>query len=186
MLNVRAAQRGLSLIELMFTIAVFGILIMLAAPSFFEWQQSSQIRAAAEAVQNGLQLARNEAISRNVPVQIAIGPRTGWTVAEANAPAAAVQTRVHEEGTPNANFVLTPDTATTVTFTPLGGVTANVDDSAILTRIDIDNPSGGNCQSASTAGPMRCLRILVTGGGSIRMCDPKFDAAAIPKDPRAC
>jgi type IV fimbrial biogenesis protein FimT len=94
-----------------------------------------------------------------------------------------VQSRTHEEGSRNANLTTTPGGTTTVTFTPLGGVTGNADGSFSVQQIDIDNPTGGACQALG--GPMRCLRILVTGGGSIRMCDPNVPVA-VPPDPRAC
>jgi type IV fimbrial biogenesis protein FimT len=179
-------QAGFTLIEVLIAMVVMGVLISMAGPSFFEFMQNSQIRAAADAMQNGLQLARANAISRNVPVQLQVGPGSGWTVAEAN-PANAgtvIQTRLHEEGTPNVGINATPNTATTITFSPLGAVTGNTNASPVLTQMDFINPSGGACQTAS--GVMRCLRIVVTGGGSIKMCDPKLDPAAIPPDPRAC
>jgi type IV fimbrial biogenesis protein FimT len=182
-LKVRAAQCGFNLIEVMISIVVLGVLISLAGPSFFEFMQNSQIRTAADAMQNGLQAARGAAISRNLPVRISIGPLSGWTVAE-SASGTLIESRVAEEGTPNVGVNVTPLGAIAITFSPLGAVTANSDGTASVTQLDFVNPSGGNCQTAS--GPMRCLRVLVTGGGSVRMCDPKFDPAATPRDPRAC
>ena len=63
MLN--SMQRGFTLVELMIGIAIVGLSLVMAAPSFSSWIQSTQIRTAAEAVQNGLQLARGEAVRRN-------------------------------------------------------------------------------------------------------------------------
>jgi type IV fimbrial biogenesis protein FimT len=34
----------------------------------------------------------------------------------------------------------------------------------------LTNPTGGTC--ASVAGPMTCMRIIVSVGGQIRMCNP--------------
>jgi len=36
----------------------------------------------------------------------------------------------------------------------------------------------------AAGGPMRCLRVVVTGGGSIRMCDPT--PGIVAPDTRAC
>jgi len=57
-LNMRSSQRGLNIIEIMISLAVLGVLIGLGAPGFAEWLQNQQIRAAAEATLNGLQVAR--------------------------------------------------------------------------------------------------------------------------------
>jgi type IV fimbrial biogenesis protein FimT len=71
-LSVRTPQLGLNLIEVMISLAVLGILIGLGAPGFVEWLQNQQIRAAAEATLNGLQVARGEAVRRNTPVRFAL------------------------------------------------------------------------------------------------------------------
>jgi len=71
-LSVRAPQLGLNLIEVMISLAVLSILIGLGAPGFVEWLQNQQIRAAAEATLNGLQVARGEAVRRNTPVRFAL------------------------------------------------------------------------------------------------------------------
>jgi len=174
---------GFSIIELMIVVALIGVVLMLGVPSIAEFLQSQQIRVASDAVLNGLQVARAEAIRRNLSVEVAISvPETGWVVSE-SVSRTVIQRREHQEGSRNANVMTNPGGATTVTFTPLGGVTGNEDGSFPVTQFDIDNPAGGACALAS--GPMRCLRILVTGGGSLRMCDPKLPVTT-PPDPRAC
>lgn len=186
MLKAQAAQRGFNMIEVMIVLVILGILVSLAGPSFFEFMQNSQIRAAADAMQNGLQTARGTAIARNVQVQLLVGPNSGWTVSE-TATGTVIQTRAHEEGTLNVGTNTTPAGSSLVTFTPLGAaLTTNPDGTARVDRIDFVNPSGGACQTDLPAGGMRCLRVVVTGGGSVRMCDPKFDPLATPPDARAC
>ena len=171
----------MTLVEVMIALTVLVILIMMGLPSFTEALQNQQLRGASEALLNGLQTARGEAIKRNLLVQFAVGPGTGWTVAEA-ASGTAIQSRSKDEGSPNAVVAATPGTATKVTFTPLGGVAANLDASATLTQLDISNPSGGACQSDPTPGPMRCLRVVISGGGSLKLCDPMVAST----DPRHC
>lgn len=178
-LNRLRRSAGFTIIEVLFTVVVLGVLVMLAMPSFGEWLQSQQLRAAAEATLNGLQVARSEAIRRNIPVKIVFtAPDTGWSVIEG---VNTVQSRSHAEGSTNAQLTVTPAGATTITFTPLGGVTANADASATITRLDVNNPKGGAC---SPAGAMRCLRVVVSAGGTLRMCDPH--PAVVAPDPRAC
>lgn len=185
MLKRRADRAGFTIVEVLIAVAVIGVLAMMAMPTFGEWLQSQQLRAGAEAGLNGLQVARSEAIRRNLPVQIVFQePNTGWTVMEQPIPLGSgtvAQTRAHEEGSPNAQFTMSPAGATTVTFTPLGGVAQNADGSLPVTRIDVTNTRGGACQPA---GPMRCLRIVISAGGTLRMCDP-HPSVTVP-DPRAC
>jgi len=198
-LKMRTSQRGFNLIEVMISLTVLGILISLGAPSFGEWLQNQQIRAATEAVVNGMQVARAEAIRRNLAVQMVLEPPTsGWMVCEATVapcdsttlanPLTAkdvIQSRSAQEGTSNANVtptsadLLTP--AIAVTFSPLGSVVANFDGTPILTRVDVVS---GVAACKTEGGPMRCLRVVVTGGGSIRMCDPT--PGIVAPDPRAC
>lgn len=177
-LKRRGRHRGFTIIEILVTLTVLGLLIMMALPSFSEALQNQQLRAASEALLNGMQVARGEAVKRNLPVQVAVGPGTGWTVTEAVS-GTAIQARSKDEGSPNAVVAITPAGATKVTFTPLGGVGANLDASASITQLNISNPAGGACQPS---GPMRCLRVVVSGGGSLKMCDP----AVTSPDPRAC
>ena len=172
---LRHGLRGFTLIEIMISLTVLGILLMIALPNFSEWLQNQQLRAASEATLNGLQVARGAAIRRNVPVRFVSGPATAWTVTEVGT-GVVVQSRAHEEGSPNAVLTITPAAATTVTFAPLGSVVA---DPARVTQFVIENPAGGSCQPA---GPMRCLRVTISGGGSLRMCDPIVGVT----DPRAC
>jgi len=174
--------RGFTLIEIMVSLTVLGILLMVALPSFSEWLQNQQLRAASEATLNGLQVARAAAIQRNLLVQFQETslPQTAWTVTEAGT-VNVVQSRAHEEGSPNAQITATPAGATTVTFAPLGNVVANLDGTSTVTQFDVSNPAGGSCQPG---GPMRCLRLVISGGGSLRMCDPTSTLPA--NDPRAC
>jgi type IV fimbrial biogenesis protein FimT len=69
MLSLRTSRRGFTIIEVMISLVVIGVLLGLGAPGFIEWLQNQQIRAAAEATLNGLQVARGEAVRRNTPVR---------------------------------------------------------------------------------------------------------------------
>ena len=199
MLKTRAPQRGFNLIEVLVTMSVLGILIALGAPSLAEFLQNQQIRAATEAVLNGMQVARGEAIRRNLAVQMVLEPPTsGWTICEATVepcdsttplnmdPPLVIQARSPDEGTSSANVApFAADLVTTaiaVTFSPLGSVVDNFNASPRLTRVDVIKPLPSAC--IADGGSMRCLRVVVTGGGSIRMCDPT--PGIVAPDPRAC
>ena len=184
----RTIQRGFTLIELMVTIAVFALLLFLALPNYRIWIQNTQVRTAAEAILNGIQLARAEAVRRNTSVQFQLQAGTTWTVGcepavgDSNGDGvddcpAVIQTRSTEEGgTTSATPVVTPGGATTVTFNGLGRVIPNSDASPSITRVDMDS-------NTLPAADSRELRITIAPGGAVKMCDPQVTTAG---DPRAC
>ena len=184
-----AMPRGFTLIEIGISLLILGMLLALGLPSFVTWIGNTQIRSGAEGVLNGIQLARSEAVRRNLTTQFvlteagATPPTTGWTVQVVNSAGAVtevVQTRSKNEGSPNAQVVIAPGAATTLTFNGMGRVLAkNADLSDAITQIDVVNPGSGACEA--DGGSMRCLQIRL-GTGSVRMCDPKVAAG----DPRAC
>jgi type IV fimbrial biogenesis protein FimT len=58
-------QHGFTLIEMMITITILGILLAIAAPSFNRQIQQQRLKAAAESLASDLLFARNEAIRTN-------------------------------------------------------------------------------------------------------------------------
>jgi type IV fimbrial biogenesis protein FimT len=188
-------QSGMSLIELMIGIVVLGILLALGAPTFSRWTQSSQIRNSAEAIHNGLMLARAEAVRRNTTVRFQLVTTTtsacalsdtgaNWVVS-LDTPAGAcdaapsdnvapriVQVRSAAEGSRNA--AVDAGGVSLITFNGTGQATGGAP-----AAINVTNPTGGAC---AAGGPMRCMRVTVATGGQIRMCDP----ARAADDPQGC
>jgi len=160
------SRRGFSLIELMITIAIAAILITLAAPSFKILLANAQIRTGAQALSDGLSLARVEAIRRNERVIFTMGTETAWTVS-IESDSSIVQTRPYEEGSKAATVTVTPSAATKVTFNGLGRVVGNTDASTSITQIDVDVPT-----TLISATDSKNLRITITSGGAVRLCDP--------------
>ena len=66
---------GLTLIELMITLAILGIMLMIALPSFSGVAQRATIRGAADQTLSLWNLARFEAVKRNQMVKV--GVKTG-------------------------------------------------------------------------------------------------------------
>ncbi len=179
MLNPRHRQTGISLIEIMVAVAILGVLMALGMPAFQTWIQNTQVRVASDAIMNGLQTARNEAIRRNTAIQFKLdgGTTSQWRVNPFIDPdGTPIQSRAAEEGSVNATIVPTPADADTVTFSALGRVVPNADASPSLTQVDVNN------LLIPVVADRRNLRILIPTGGALRMCDPKVAAG----DPRAC
>jgi type IV fimbrial biogenesis protein FimT len=65
-----ALQRGMSLVELMFTILIMAVLATLAVPSFRDASLGSRLTATANSLHGSIQVARSEAIKANVPVTL--------------------------------------------------------------------------------------------------------------------
>jgi type IV fimbrial biogenesis protein FimT len=63
-------QPGFTLIELLVVIAIASILATIAAPTFVDLTKNSRLNSAASELQNAIQLARTEAISRNTIVNL--------------------------------------------------------------------------------------------------------------------
>ncbi|MBY0575327.1 MAG: GspH/FimT family pseudopilin [Gallionellaceae bacterium] len=171
----RFAQRGVTLIELMIAIIIVSILLAIALPNFNAWVQNAQIRTATESIQNGLQLARAEAVRRNEAVNFILGSGSGWTVSTVAVPGTPIQSRVSSEGSVNVTVTVTPAGATTATFNTLGRL---ANPAAAPTQIDLDVPV-----SILPANQSKELRINITSGGQIRSCDPNVTAS---DDPRKC
>lgn len=171
-------QAGFTLVELMISIALLGIVLMLAMPAYREFVQNNYIRVAAESIQSGLQLARAEAVTRNTQVQFVLGVNSAWSIgcvaASANCPA-VIQSRSVGEGSSSSVVVApTPADATAVVFDNLGATVPAAD---ALTQVDVDiDPS------VLSAEDSRELRVTIGLGGNARMCDPNLDAS----DARAC
>lgn len=191
----------MTLIELLIGITILAILLAIGGSSFFTWIQNSQIRTAAESIQNGLQIARAEAVKQNKSVLFQLMSSMGatcalsttkatWVVSEldaqgqcANTPSDTalppdpriIQRRSASEGSKNT-FLQASQSS--VAFNSLGRVTNAAGGSV---TIDVFNPAGGDC--VALGGNMRCLRIVVAAAGQVKMCDPAVTAA---QDSRKC
>ncbi len=158
------SQSGFSLIEVGVSMAVLAVLLTLAVPSFRSWIMNAQLRTTADSLSSGLQLARSEAVRRNAQSTLTLDGTT-WTVAVGGAP---VQTNPGD-GSGKTQISASQNA---LTFDGVGWVTPLP---ATDITFDISNPSGGVC--ATAGGPMRCMRIAVSAGGQIRMCDPAASAS---------
>ena len=199
----RMLARGFTLIELMIVLVILGIVMMVALPSMRTMLLNAQLRTAAESMVAGMNVARQEAIRRNEAVRFQTVSNltsgcalsttgTSWVVSLAD-PAGSCATapiRLDDTAPANPAIIQKKDGAegsagATVTangslliFNGVGRVNA----ASTMTSIDIAHATEA-CEHASTPGPVRCMRVIVSSGGTIKMCDPKVTATT---DPRRC
>lgn len=174
-------EGGFTLIEMMITLAVLGVIVALGLPGIMQWMQNSQIRVAADSIQAGMTTARIEAIRRNTAVSVVltnhgVSGGTGWEVRLAS-DNSIIQSVPDAEGSRNVVLTPFPDGTWTTTFSGFGRIAAiNPDGTPAMNRIDIDNPTIDSTDS-------RDLRIEIDIGGEARMCDP---AVTETMDTRRC
>jgi len=175
------APRGVTLIELVVTLAVLGVLAVLVVPAFGAWIANARMRTVAESMQNGLRLAQQEAVRRNRQTVFAL---TNATPALTAAPAAngsnwfvralpivateTVDPSFYVQGGGTTGQSVTISGPAIICFNSLGRPTANA-----ATGL------GSNCAAPADvtyditrASADRRLRVQVSFAGRVRMCDP--------------
>jgi type IV fimbrial biogenesis protein FimT len=167
---------GFTLIELMITVVLLGILLSIAAPSFQAMILNNRVRNAAESVVNGIQQARAEAVARNASVSFTMQADTSWVI-NAVASGDTIASRSGSEGSREVDMaMLNPGATEMVTFNSLGMIGAtstqitNADGSNPFTVLEFSIPNGtrkyvimvGACDMTD----FTCV------GSSPRMCDP--------------
>lgn len=189
-------QQGLSIIEIMVTLAIIGMLMALAGPSAGVWIQNTQLRNAADSVVSGLQQAKLEALKRNKLVMFRLTDpgSTEWDIclydyvtdACSTAAGAILFSKSKNEASYNARVGALVNTAAapltpiaggagipaTFTFDPFGRQAPTAANN--ITQIDIRN-------TTLSAANERRLVILINTAGQIRMCDPKLSKATNPQ-----
>ena len=194
------SSKGNTLIEMMIAIVILCILLVLTARSYGVWIANSRIRTAAETLAAGLSAARNEAIKRNRSVGFYLvtdlssacgvaGSGTSW-VASIDDPtrkcdvavAAAIEPFIvakksAAEGTDKVTVSAVDangSAAGSIIFNGVGRVLLS--GQSPIAQIDI-------ASSALASDQAREMRIVLTTGGMIRMCDPSISDT---KDTRIC
>ncbi len=183
MLSPRHNYRGFTIIELLIAISVAGIMLALAVPAMSTWLGNASIRTNAEAVVNGLQFARTEAVRRNTNVRIVLDAAGTSSTVTVVSSGEVIQQRGAEGRASSVVLTFEPAAARTLTFNSLGTIT----DVAPITAIKVDS-------SSMAAADSREMCIMVSVSGIARMCDPQrstanledVGATKVTTDPQSC
>jgi type IV fimbrial biogenesis protein FimT len=151
-----AAQRGMTLIELMVAFAIMSLVALAAAPYFADYGTNSRLRESGNTLYGEALFAQSEAIKRNRSVRVAT---SGSTIT------------VSDLTDPNNPVVLrTRSLADGVT-----AATANVDFGsqgwpANFTAVSINLSHA----TATCSDDYRCPGLRVEAGGGVRLCSNKL------------
>jgi len=195
--------RGFTLVELVIAIALLGVLIALASPSFSLWIRSAQVRTVAETLQNGVRTAQAEALRRNRQVVFFLTDDEPGLGAEASANGSNWVIRwiplpgdtVVATAPDNEPFVqggAVADFTGGVTITGPAAICFNALGRRVAATAAATGVTGAECTVAASAplaafniardGAARPLRITVALGGQVRLCDPARTAGATTPD----
>jgi type IV fimbrial biogenesis protein FimT len=193
------------MVELLVAVVILGILMAVAAPALSSWVQNAQIRSTADSIQNGLQLARGEAVRRNSQMYFQLTTTidkncalsttsSNWVVSQRDPTTPPINpcdtppsfdsidpndpliVQVRSSSEGSGNSVVAADKSTII-FNGLGRTDIDPTTTSKV-NISVTNPVGGACMPA---GPMKCLTVQVFSAGQIRMCDPSLLQVNNPK-----
>jgi type IV fimbrial biogenesis protein FimT len=194
-LTRRQTTRGFSLLELLITMALMGLLLALAAPAFGNWTRNAQVRTVADSLQNGVRLAQAEAVRRNRQVVFFLTNDAACTTginAAANGTFWSIRTvpLVSTEAAESVQCGVITDVAqgvtlagpTAICFNSMGRQTANASNGLGAGAPCALAASGVSTYDVQRTGSDRPLRVLVALAGQLRLCDPARTLSATDLD----
>jgi len=198
-------QRGFSIIEIAVVLVVIGMMLMGAMPTISEWLRNAKLRNQAEAIQSGIQQARNEAVRRNQPITFYLvsgdssntlddscevsASGTSWVVSVRNPAGSCDSTpAVTSTDTTNPLIVRSHIGADGASGVSVSGVGTDGATAASSVTFDAFGRASGNLVRVNIAyaaaqSSDRPLRVDISPAGMVRMCDTSITSTS---DPRRC
>lgn len=189
--RARRHGAGFTLIELLIAISLLAVLLGLAAPSLATWIRNTQVRTVSDTLQTGLRTAQAEALRRNrqvvffltndVPGLDAEGDADGtnWAIRwvplpgdTVSAPAPDFEPFVQGGGIADSTDGVAISGPAAICFNSLGRRVANAATGVTGGDCTIDPAVPTASYEVSRSGADRPLRVTVSLGGQVRMCDP--------------
>jgi len=198
----RVPAPGFTLIELVVTLAVFGLLATAVAPDVSAWLRQQRVRQVASSLQSGLQAARAEAVRRNSELLFSLvalrdarnldnactlnAQAQGWVVSQ-DSPVSACAAA--PGGATSPRLVRAAALGTALTSVQVSALAADGRTAATQVRFDgLGQVRGAGAIAQITVADrrgddVRALALRVSTGGQVRLCEPAVTAA---DDPRRC
>lgn len=178
------ASRGFTLIELLVTVSLVAVMLAFAAPSFTAFQRNAALRSTAGNFMSAVTLARSEAMRRGINVYLV--PTTaqdwskGWTVY------ADLNWNQTLETSDDAVLTQAPAIDPMVTIATTSQAMQFSDGSSRYLmfngggypRTNAGTPATGAIEFRVEGSSDTRRRVLVTGAGRIRLCDPAKDSSS--------
>lgn len=160
--------KGLTLIELMVTVAILAIILAIALPSFTDFIDRSRMQGAVDSVVADIGFAKTEAARRNSTVYVKFGTGSGSCYAVGEAPDCAC-------GTCNIKKVTTTDFANQYKSVQI----SLADDFSISSRNGELSLTAPKVQFSSTS-TSRVARVQLTKLGFAKVCMVSGELSGLP------
>jgi type IV fimbrial biogenesis protein FimT len=152
------SNQGFTLVELMVGLALTVFLLLMAMPSASVYILDSKIRTVAQAYYDGAQMARAEALRRNTNVVLGLTDSgLGWKLMVGDTPIASKPAE-------SATAVTVETEQEIVTFDSLGRTS----------QANAVTFKSTHAACLEDSGSQRCLRVVISPGGQVRLCDPSI------------
>ena len=178
--HLKRTERGFTMIELMVTIAIAGVLLALAAPSFLTTLARKNFEGVGAELHTDLQYARSEAVQRNAAVRVFVGSNCyAILIAGASAPTSCTSL-----GTlvPPLKLVTAPVSTISFTFVPRGSNTYLEFDPVRGMALDSSGTDASGDVSVATTAANWQIQSRVTKVGRIKNCSPNNTITSLATD----
>ena len=177
---MRRAVQGFTLVEMLVGLGLTVFFMLMTLPSASAYLTDARIRAAAQAYYSGAQLARAEAVRRNAEVRLLLtdDPRASPPTASVNALgwvmlAGGLQ-GVEWSTLEGAQWVDSKDpeeARTTGLRVAANEAVVQFDGQGAASVNQVVKFLGPVADACYPQGP-RCLHVVISRGGQVRLCDP--------------
>ena len=188
----RRLQSGATLLELMVTVSIVGILMAVGMPSLRDWVLRNSVTVGAEVIQNGLRQAEAEAIRRNARVEFLLTNDKPSVASISKVSAAGNGANWAVRVLDNAYLPLADTKLAYVNGQSMSEIAPDITVTGPASLVFSGTGRGSNIKGValteyqiyriSRTGADRALCVFVTPGGAVKMCDP----SATSGTPAAC